>query len=194
MIIEINNSFDEKRNVLFRLHGTRALEKSLDTTEALETEYLDMKRTVASLTSRPSSVYYKGHWEKNIYSSPFEKLGDLVGERFMDPTSSAAWEKMRSMSNTTTLSAGGHPKMMTRMLCRSHPVDPTNASWLTVAKLLVWWTLPVTLTTPRILYQALRISYLGLMRMLDKPDVRTGSESRRATRSELYGLVSLPLG
>lgn len=192
VIMEINNSFDEKRNVFFKVNATeadtKALEKSLDT-DALKTQYLDMKRTIASMTSQSSAIYYKGTWEKDIYSSPFEKLGDTINERFMDPTNPVAWNKMRSMSNTTTLAASGQPKMMTRLSCRRSPVDPTTASWWTIAKLLVSWTLPVLLTTPRILYQALRIEYLGLMRMMNKPDIRTGSEARRAMKSEWYVVI-----
>lgn len=184
--MEINNSFDEKRNVFFKVHATeaeaKALESSLDTDTKMQ--FLDMKHTIASMTSQCSAIYYKGKWEKDIYSSPFEKLGDTVIERFIDPTNPAAWNKMRSMSNTTTLAASGHPKMMTRLSCRRGPVDPTTASYWTIAKLLVSWTLPVLLTTPRILYEALRIEYLGLMRMMYKPDIRTGSEARRATGSE----------
>ncbi|PLB46104.1 hypothetical protein P170DRAFT_365352 [Aspergillus steynii IBT 23096] len=187
VIMEINNSFDEKRNVLFKVHGTEAetsaLEDSLDT-DNLKTQYLDMRRTVESVTSRPTAVYYKGILVKHIYSSPFEKVGEHIAERFMDPTIPAAWDKMRSMSNTTTMTASGRPKMMARMSCHSPPVDPTQTSWFTIIKLLMWWTLPVTLTTARILYQALRIEFKGLMRMMDKPDIRSGSESRRATGGE----------
>ncbi|KAK1140888.1 hypothetical protein N8T08_009761 [Aspergillus melleus] len=187
VIMEINNSFDEKRNVLFKVRGTDADTKALDSLDidALKSQYLDMRRTVESLTTSPKSVYYKGIWKKHIYSSPFEKLGGWVGERFMDPTTPAAWHKMRSLSNTTTLSTTtGQPRMMTRLSCRSPPIDPMQASWWTVAKLLYSWTLPVTLTTPRILYQALRIEFMGWMHMLDKPHIQSGSESRRATKGE----------
>lgn len=125
MIMEINNSFDEKRNVLFQLQP----ESETPTAKidlAREPKYLDQKKTVLSLPSLPSARFYKGIWEKHIFASPFEKVEGSISTRFMDPLQASSFKPTASIANIVSIGLAGESKMVTRISCREPPVDPVN--------------------------------------------------------------------
>lgn len=190
MIMEINNSFDEKRNVLFQLQP----ESDGPTAQmdlAREPKYLDQEKTVLSLPSLPSARFYKGIWEKHIFASPFEKVEGYISTRFMDPLQASSFKHTDSIANIVSVGVEGESKMVTRISCREPPVDPVDVTTAHLVKYIFQWTVPSTLTTPRILFQALKIQYVqGLMKMMDRPVIQPGSVARHPTFIERY--VFLP--
>ncbi|OJJ48129.1 hypothetical protein ASPZODRAFT_140459 [Penicilliopsis zonata CBS 506.65] len=187
VIMEINNSFDEKRNVLFEVRRSGSDEHDPVKSAALageKEEDLDAAGMIHSLPSVPISAFYQGSWEKHVYASPFEKVEGSIATRFLDPLQESSWSAAVSLSNTTSISPAGDAKLTTRISCRERPLDPVRSTALSLVWFLVRWTLPITLTTPRIIFQALRIEYLGLMKMLDKPVIQRGSVPRRASAIE----------
>lgn len=188
VIMEINNSFDEKRNVLFRVQRTNTNAGNPAGNHQqhvnLKEEYLDKGGRVCSLNPQRDTYAYKATWKKEIFASPFEKVGETVSSTFMDPVAPASWLANRSLSNTTTLDPSGSPRMIARVRCKIPPIDPNHASSFQIFRLLLTWTVNITLTTPRILFIAIRLHIMDLMRMMDRPDIRPGSEPRRATNGE----------
>ncbi|GKZ34516.1 hypothetical protein AbraIFM66950_004792 [Aspergillus brasiliensis] len=134
VIMEINNSFDEKRNVLYKVQRTKAnvgsTEGDIQQTSGVKEEYIDVDKRVCSLTPQRETYAYKAHWKKEIFASPFEKVGEAIISTFMDPVAPASWSENRSLSNTTTLSPSGTPKMIARLWCKVPPIDPSQASAL----------------------------------------------------------------
>jgi Protein of unknown function (DUF1365) len=183
VIMEIKNSFGEKRNVLFRVYPADSNERF----EVETKEYLDDGANIQLLPSKARAKFYKGNWEKHVFASPFEKVEGAISTRFMDPLNKDSWKAKASFSNTTSISPSGESKMAARITPCGSPLDPVHATILDLAKLLWHWTLAGTLTTPRILFQAMRLHYyLGLMKMFDKPVIQHGSEPRMATEIERY--------
>ncbi|KAJ6006373.1 hypothetical protein N7451_004317 [Penicillium sp. IBT 35674x] len=83
VILEINNSYWEKRNVFLRVNLTS--EELLSHPEALNLiEYLDDRQLVQFLRLAPRANFYRGIWSKDIFASPFEKVDVLVSNRMMD--------------------------------------------------------------------------------------------------------------
>lgn len=190
MILEINNSYDEKRNIFMKV--SRVSEQPLKTSASSKTaEYLDDFYKVRSLSSLPQSTFYKGTWTKTIFASVFEKVDGLVTNRFMDPLQPTSWKPNASFSNMTTIGESGEVKMATRMTCCETPIDPTQMSSFQLLKFLLQWTVPGILTTAHIVFQALRIHYTGLMKMYAKTPVRAGSVARHATKPEMYVSIHL---
>ncbi|RAL03898.1 uncharacterized protein BO80DRAFT_422808 [Aspergillus ibericus CBS 121593] len=183
MILEINNSYDEKRNIFMKV--SRVSDPPLHPPESTQKEFLDHSYQVRSLPSRPQSTFYKGVWTKHIFASVFEKVDGLVTNRFMDPLQPASWKPNASFSNMTTIAESGEVKMVTRMTCREPAIDPTQMTSLQLLKFLLHWTVPGLLTTAHIVFQALLIHYTGLMKMYVKTPVRTGSVGRHATQTEI---------
>ncbi|PWY94639.1 hypothetical protein BO94DRAFT_421375, partial [Aspergillus sclerotioniger CBS 115572] len=184
MILEINNSYDEKRNIFLKV--SRVSEQPLKTSGSSQTvDYLENTYKVRTLPSLPQSTFYKGTWTKTIFASVFEKVDGLVTNRFMDPLQPTSWKPNASFSNMTTIAESGEVKMATRMTCCGSPIDPTQMSSFQLFKFLLQWTVPGMLTTAHIIFQALRIHYSGLMKMNVKTPVRTGSVARHATKTEI---------
>lgn len=187
VITEINNSFDEKRNILFRVQRTNTLGNPARNHQQpvdLKEEYLDKGRRVCSLNPQREPYAYRATWKKDIFASPFEKVGDTISTTFMDPVTPASWSGNRSLSNMINLDPSGSPRMIARLKCKVPPIDPSHASSFQIFRLLLTWTVNITLTTPRILFIAIRLHIMNLMRMMDRPDIRPGSEPRRATNGE----------
>ncbi|CAK47217.1 uncharacterized protein An18g01440 [Aspergillus niger] len=188
VIMEINNSFDEKRNVLFKVRRTRIYtespEKGFEQLLDCKEEHLDEDKRVFSLIPQHGKYAYKATWKKEIFSSPFEKVGETVSSTFLDPVVPSSWSGNRSLSNTTTFDPSGAPRMIARLWCKVPPIDPGKASSFQIFSILLIWTVNVTLATPRILFQAIRLHVMNLMRMMEHPDVRPGSEPRRPSKGE----------
>ncbi|KAJ5199796.1 hypothetical protein N7472_005000 [Penicillium cf. griseofulvum] len=185
MIMEINNSFDEKRNVLFQLEPES--DKPVKEIDELEREakYLDKNKSVMSLPSLPSARFYKGVFEKRIFASPFERVEGSISTRFIDPLHVSLQKPTVSIANVASLGLTGESRMVTSISCREPPIDPVNATTAHLAKRAFLWTFPGTLTTPRIIFQALKIQYFqGLMRMMDRPTIQPGSVARYPTSIE----------
>jgi hypothetical protein len=190
MIMEINNSFDEKRNVIFQLKPE--YDKPLTEMDDLarEPKYLDNKKSVMSLPSLPSAKFYKGVWEKHIFASPFEKVEGSISTRFIDPLHASLFKTPISIANVVSIGLAGKSKMVTRISCPEPPMDPANVTAAHMAKCIFLWTLPGILTTPRIIFQALKIQYFqGLMQMMDRPMIQPGSVARHPTCIERYVLL-----
>lgn len=191
LILEINNSYWEKRNILLRLKPTSGKTNPIKSSEI--SEYLDRRQLVYSLPTATKAKFYGGDWHKYVFASPFEKVDGVVSQRMMDPLSPCSWAPDATFSNMTTLEDTGEVRMATRLTCDGHPIDPTQMSCLDVARLVLHWTLPGIMTTPEIVFKALKIRFSGQMKMNSKPPVRSGSVGRHITRLEMYVYFILSL-
>ncbi|RAL11765.1 uncharacterized protein BO97DRAFT_478219 [Aspergillus homomorphus CBS 101889] len=163
VIMEINNSYDEKRNYFFRVERGENTIPAAETDDAAEKRFLDDSYKVRTMSSKPTSTFYKGTWQKFIFASPFEKVDGAIANRFMDLAHESAWKPNATLLNTNTLSPAGKVKMITRMTSCGPPLDPSQ---MTVSD------------------TALRIRFRGLMKMMDKTPVRSGSIGRHPTKTE----------
>ncbi|KAJ5745794.1 hypothetical protein N7520_010976 [Penicillium odoratum] len=183
MILEINNSYWEKRNIFLRVNPTS--DDLINSPPELPAEYLDELQLARSLISLPRAKFYKGTWIKSVFASPFEKVDGLVSNRIMDPLQPGAWKPNTSFSNMTTMEEDtGEVRMATRLICDGPPIDPTKMTTFEVAKFVFQWTLPNMFTTAEIIFKALKIKFYGMMIMNKKPPVRSGSVGRPITKLE----------
>ncbi|KAL2852057.1 hypothetical protein BJY01DRAFT_244673 [Aspergillus pseudoustus] len=183
LILEINNSYWEKRNILIRVRPTS--DKLATSLSSENPEFIDTRRLVQSLPSQTQAKFYGGEWHKYIFASPFEKVDGVVSQRMMDPLKPSAWTSNASFSNMTTLEDTGEVRMATRLVCDGPPIDPTQMSCWDVIKLIFRMTIPGILTTAEIVLKALKIRFSGAMVMNTKTPVRSGSVGRHITKMEL---------
>ena len=178
--MEVNNSFDEKRNVLFKVSHRDGDEPTVD-----PTKWASDSAQTKSLPPSPQAVVYSGSWEKKIFASPFEKVQGSISARFMDPLNKDVGKRGPPLSTTTSLGVDGQRRMSTQLSCLGPPTDPENLGFIQLVRIMLFWTLPSILTTPRIIFQAMKLHhFLGSMKMMEKPVVRPGSEPRPASQSE----------
>ncbi|KAL4876225.1 hypothetical protein BJY04DRAFT_223309 [Aspergillus karnatakaensis] len=186
LILEINNSYFEKRNIFLRLKPSDSSpEPQTSFPTHPEATYLDPANLITSLPSTSKSKFYSGTWHKTVFASPFEKVDGLVSQRMMDPLHPSSWSSNASFSNMTTLNETGVVRMVTRLTCAGPPIDPTTISTWDLLLFLVKWSVPGVFTTFEIISKALKIKFSGKMKMHKKPPVRTGSVGREITSLEL---------
>ncbi|KAI2843105.1 hypothetical protein CBS76997_8901 [Aspergillus niger] len=87
MIMEINNSFYEKRNIFFRLTGDgMPVDEPPSPSSTIITSAKGTRESVSLRSHSPASKrkYYKGYWDKVIFGSPFEKVGGYMLAKTVD--------------------------------------------------------------------------------------------------------------
>lgn len=182
LIMEINNSFFEKRSFFFRVTGD---DLTIDDPESPPKEATAFTKhdgkpvSMQFLSPAPKSKHYKGSWEKMIFGSPFEKVGGAMTAKFVDPLVGPALQ-----SNLSSNTPDGQVKVTSRLTSWGDPVDPLSTSGRAIAGFIARWTHVGTLSAPRIVKEALRIRFRGQLRYLERPEVRPGSNPRNATKSE----------
>lgn len=106
-------------------------------------------------------------------------------ERLLDPLQALHMVSPETMATTTAVSDEGKLKSATRISINRAPIDPTEATLVQLFGRFVRWTLPGTLTIPRIIFQTMGIHhYLDTTKMKRKPVIRPGSVLRHATKTE----------
>ncbi|QMW25960.1 hypothetical protein G4B84_001205 [Aspergillus flavus NRRL3357] len=182
MIMEINNSFFEKRNFFFRVTGDGMAVDSANnwsTTTTVSAKGYHDKLSLHFSPSMPKSKQYKGSWEKDIFGSPFEKVGGLMVSKSVDPVLGPSIQ-----SNLSSNTPDGQVKVTSRLSSWGEPVDPLAAPGWIIARFIARWTHVGVLSAPRIVKQALRIRLRGKLTYLKRPEVRPGSIPRKETEIE----------
>ncbi|RAQ49727.1 hypothetical protein AFGD_002589 [Aspergillus flavus] len=182
MIMEINNSFFEKRNFFFRVTGDGMAVDSANnwsTTTTVSAKGYHDKLSLHFSPSMPKSKQYKGSWEKDIFGSPFEKVGGLMVSKSIDPVLGPSIQ-----SNLSSNTPDGQVKVTSRLSSWGEPVDPLAAPGRIIARFIARWTHVGVLSAPRIVKQALRIRLRGKLTYLKRPEVRPGSIPRKETEIE----------
>ncbi|KAE8140254.1 hypothetical protein BDV38DRAFT_269253 [Aspergillus pseudotamarii] len=166
MIMEINNSFFEKRNFFFRVTGDGQSVDDADNGSTTVTASTKGHHPAVSLhfsPSLPRSKQYKGTWEKDIFDP-------VVGPSLQ--------------SNLSSNTPDGQVKVITRPSSWGKPVDPLKAPGWTITRFIARWTHVGAVSAPRIVKEALRIPLRGRLTYLKRPEVRPGSIPRKETDVE----------
>ncbi|PYH37517.1 uncharacterized protein BO87DRAFT_450670 [Aspergillus neoniger CBS 115656] len=179
MIMEINNSFYEKRNIFFRLTEDGM---PVDETPHLPSTIIASAKgtgetvSLCSLSPASKRKYYKGYWDKVIFDSPFEKVGGYMLAKTVDI--------LRGPSLQSTLSSNnpdGQVKVTSRLASWGDPVNPLMASGWDIARFIARWTHVGALSAPRIVKEALRVRFRGNLKYLQRPEVHPGTNPREET-------------
>ncbi|KAL5362898.1 hypothetical protein BJX96DRAFT_167030 [Aspergillus floccosus] len=182
MIMEINNSFYEKRNIFFPLTGDGI---AVDSPQPQATTITATKKatkepvSIRFQYSTSQSKHYKGSWEKLIFGSPFEKVGGSMTAKFVDPMLGPSLQ-----SNLSSNTPDGQVKVTSRLASWGEPVDPLLSDSWSVARFVARWTHVGALSAPRIVKEALRIRFRGNLQYLQRPEVRADSVPRKQTKVE----------
>ncbi|CAI7668200.1 unnamed protein product [Penicillium discolor] len=188
IIMEINNSYGEKKNAFCRLtkEDSSSYEKAA-TCEVFSTALgkgPHGDQLIRFTSSAPTAKYYKGSWEKDIFASPFEKVEGGFALRFMDPLHPEPEKGGPLHSNMTLISIDGKPKISSRLFSVAPPIDPLSLSSWELASFLLSWSFVVPVSIGRIVVEALRIRFRGNLPYLNKPDVKKGNIPRNASETE----------
>lgn len=182
MILEVNNTFDERRMYLLKAADGKEQEA---TTLARSP---DGKVSPASQTS----IRFTNVWEKDFHVSPFNSRKGTYRLMAFDPLS-AAGESVGVVNNTITLkSSREQAKLVARVFSVGAPVDPESMDWWASLRFLASWGWVGFATFPRILQEAWKLHFKRRLHVWFRPEVSIDSVGRRATDDERYHCLSFP--
>ena len=174
MILEVNNTFDERR--MYFLSSEQA-----DSPPAGEEE-----QGKCSRRSRSRQHIFRQSWPKDFHVSPFNSRKGSYTLTATDPLDPSMQGTGPVSVAIKLVSSKGHPKMVAALSSQGAAMDPcTMTSSQQFRFLASWWWVGL-LTYPRILQQALGLFFHRRLHVWHKPDPLPGTISRRATRTEQH--------
>lgn len=191
MVLDVNNSFGERKVVFFRLDGGDVMNEAQNSSEISDARGpLDVR--FASSCSKHKM--YKAKWDKDCFMSPFEKVEGYHTTACSDPCNTQSGTKGPLHTNSTLYAPDGRPKIISRVYSWGDPLNPLSASPWRLIRFICGWGYIGALSKPRILYEALRIRFRGNLTYHKKPEVRGINVPREETSIERCVLAVLNLG
>lgn len=165
MILEVNNTFDERRMYLLKDSGSDAFNHQSNGNGA-------------------ASGKFTNKWAKDFHVSPFNSRKGSYSLLALDPFSFRLNGK-GPVDNTITLSSSkGHPKLVARIFSTSIPLNPSTITrWATFKFILSWWWVGLV-TFPRIVREAGKLFFRRKLHVWYRPEVLKDSIGRTATKEE----------
>lgn len=164
MILEVNNTFDERR--MYLLKSTHAQE-------------------VADGQSLPETTKkFKNTWAKDFHVSPFNSRKGYysltASNAFVDPSATPNFDNTIVMKSSKE-----HAKLIARVFSDCEPINPSTAGFGAAFRFLIWWGWIGFYTFPRILKEAFNLFFRRSLRVWLRPEVLPTSLGRMATSLEV---------
>ncbi|KAL8940914.1 MAG: hypothetical protein Q9216_002544 [Gyalolechia sp. 2 TL-2023] len=167
MILEVNNTFDERR-IYFLKGATPPIEQNEEETSA----------------TNPSRKF-KHSWIKDFHVSPFNSRKGSYALSAQDPILTQFDDAIK-IDNTITLSSSkAHAKLVARIFSTQPSIDPTTLGyWGRFRFIASWWWVGFV-TFPRIVKEAGKLFFRKRLHVWFRPEVLRESIGRRATEDEI---------
>ena len=199
MILEVNNTFDERRMYFLKSPRDEDLpqKKEFDDNiiESIETG-IDLpingnsqnEREVVSpairQTSYKSVAEFKTNWVKDFHVSPFNSRKGNYALSAHNPFSSSIIGN-EAISNTITLtSSKNHVKLVARIFSTQPSIDPSSLSLIEEIRVVAGWWWVGFVTFPRIVREAAKLFFQKKLHVWFRPEVLPGSIGRQETHDE----------
>jgi DUF1365 family protein len=169
MILEVNNTFDERRMYLLKAgeYGKTEDDSGFNLKEASQN------------ISR-----FKNNWPKDFHVSPFSSRKGHYSLSACDPFGTSSAQTLFFDNTIVLKSSKGHPKLVARVFSEGAPIDPlTTSQWGTIRFLLGWFWVGFA-TSPRILKEAFVLFFKRGLHVWLRPEVLPTSLGRGATSAE----------
>lgn len=192
MILEVNNTSDEKRIYFVKdgrpsgaapEQGTFASQESKVTANEKD-ELLPPNEKVASR--------FSAAWQKDFHVSPFNSRKGgyslLATDPFVDHLVNGELKaSCKRVNNTITLSSSkDHPKLIARVFSTSEGIDPYNFKEWQLARFIASWWWVGFVTFPRIVGEAAKLVFRRRLHVWYRPEVLKDSIGRNETEDERY--------
>jgi len=184
MILEVNNTFDERRMYFLKDSG-------LDYAESDERDATSTNGTLgngkgegrASFGGKPADKF-ASTWPKDFHVSPFSSRKGAYSLSAIDPFAPHFSGKGQVNNSITLSSSKQHSKLVARVFSTSDSIDPCTLSvWDTRKFLAVWWWVGFV-TFPRIVREAAKLFFRRKLHVWYRPEVLKESIGRNATSNE----------
>ncbi|KAG7009101.1 hypothetical protein G7Y79_00003g009690 [Physcia stellaris] len=183
MILEVNNTFDERRMYFLKgCHQDELSERVNNQGLTLKTGDLDKVHDADEANKEyhgEKAKKFTDSWSKDFHVSPFNSRKGSYGLSAYDPLSQG------KINNTITMSSSkGHPKLVAKIFSTGNSIDPLHMGTLDIMKFVaVWWWVGFV-TFPRIVREAAKLFFRRKLHVWYRPEVMRDSLGRKKTREE----------
>jgi len=186
MILEVNNTFDERRVYFLKdknLEGSDAMPGAAQSTDVTTADAGDAAGFISDKPGFRTSAPFTGTWDKDFHVSPFNSRKGAYAVSAENPLEKG------TINNTITLSSSkGYPKLVARVFSTGDCMDPSKAGpWSTLRFVAAWWWVGL-MTFPRIVKEAAKLFFLRKLHVWYRPEVLQESIGRQATDDERWVL------
>ena len=189
MILEVNNTFDERR-MYFLKSSEPDNAASGDETENASTNETDQHSSEKqNVPAENAPKRFTNTWPKDFHVSPFNSRKGAYSLSADDPFSQLSNKAGAALiNNTITLSSSKHhPKLIARVFSSSNSIDPyTLQGWAKFRFIAAWWWVGLV-TFPRIVREAGKLFFRRKLHVWFRPEVLKDSIGRNETQDEKYG-------
>ena len=177
MILEVNNTFDERRMYFIKDTAVGILDSLSDANE-------EGSNNQSTINKSKASAKFTNRWPKDFHVSPFNSRKgsySLVADDPFSPNSSSN----KPVDNTVTLSSSkSQAKIIARVFSTSHSIDPSSlTAWEKFQFLASWWWVGFV-TFPRIVKEAGLLFFKRKLNVWYRPEVLKDSIGRHETGDE----------
>ncbi|KAL2045560.1 hypothetical protein N7G274_001988 [Stereocaulon virgatum] len=165
MILEVNNTFDERRMYFLKDSGIEAIDNG-------------------NGENHITSAKFANTWTKDFHVSPFNSRKGSYSLAALDPFS-AYLNNKGPVDNTITLSSSkAHSKLVARIFSTSTSLDPSSLTKLGILRFLASWWWVGLVTFPRIVREAGKLFFKRKLHVWFRPEVLKDSIGRIETPEE----------
>ncbi|SMY19213.1 unnamed protein product [Zymoseptoria tritici ST99CH_1A5] len=166
MVLEVNNTFDERRMYLLKSEGVKA---------GNESEGNDA----------PKMVVFSDTWNKDFHVSPFNSRKGSYSLKAIDPLAAFQETGQVKIDNTIVLrSSKDEAKIVARVFSEGIPKEPTKITTFELVKFIAaWWWVGLA-TFPRIVWEAQKLFFKRKLHVWYRPETAASSIGRAYTADE----------
>ena len=172
MILEVNNTFDERRMY-----------------------FLDQKSRIAvkvpSGSGEEPPARFADTWSKDFHVSPFNSRKGSYSLNALDPFMPTSTSNPLISNVITLTSSKGHPKLVAIIKSTTSSTDPSTFSSYDILRFIASWWWVGLVTFPRIVKEAAKLFFRRKLHVWYRPEVLENSICRTATNYERYGSTLL---
>jgi hypothetical protein len=178
MILEVNNTFDERRMYLLRARNPEEKSEGGHGDLPMPGEELDSLSDGNGLPEGLPSKFTNA-WTKDFHVSPFNSRKGYYMLTAIDPFQKHGNEPPIFSNNITLKSSKDHVKLVARVYSHGMPFNPMASSWRDMAAFVLSWFWVGFLTFPRILKEATMLFWARKPHVWFRPEVMSTSIGRR---------------
>ncbi|KAK8207937.1 hypothetical protein M8818_004190 [Zalaria obscura] len=179
MVLEVNNTFDERRMYLLDAQGQGPLSPP-------DNDLQEATRATDEPELSSKAVKFSNVWDKDFHVSPFNSRKGSYSLTATDPLAeSHSKGKDKMIDNLIVLhSSKHHPKLLARVFSSGPPQNPATLSRLNLIPFLLRWCWVGFMTFPRILREAAKLYFKRGLHVWFRPEVLASSIGRRHSGEE----------
>ena len=174
MVLEVNNTFDERRLYLLRADSTSNHEFGS------ANGHEKISRDNAKMT------YFTDVWNKDFHVSPFNSRKGSYSIRTVDPLAAYQETGRVQIDNTIVLrSSKESPKLVARVFSEGLPQEADTISSMNLARFVLSWWWVGLVTFPRIVWEAQKLFFRRKLHVWYRPEVVETSIGRNYNEDEV---------